>query len=202
VRENKTTIENLEHKNEEYESRYDISQHYNYEQVMGTNRWLDWFPIMPSSAKPKGNGMYFEKNNETEDSEEEGEEGHTGDNRSPAGFGANAAGTVPRRISQGPTQQLAGQEQVARPGGAVQQANNGQGQAVETVTRQGDIMTIHKDRGSQYRNLNDLVRSDNPIQEYKSNESQDKQFSFAKGTQMPKKQFINEVNTQEYQDLK
>lgn len=61
VRENKTTIENLEHRNEPYESRYNMGIEYNYKQVFGTNRFLDWFPIMPSSAKPKGDGIYFDK---------------------------------------------------------------------------------------------------------------------------------------------
>ena len=42
----------------------------------------------------------------------------------------------------------------------------------ETITKQGDKMTIHNnDRGSQWKNLNNIVRSDNPNQVYKSSES-------------------------------
>jgi hypothetical protein len=93
VRENKTTIENLEHKNKEYESKYDINESENTEQIMGTVKWLWPFPIMPNSSKPHGEGIYFHKRFESEDSEGEGESDERNRNeseaqRNPANFGA------------------------------------------------------------------------------------------------------------------
>ena len=60
VRENKTTIENIEHKEEpNYVSKYDIDFKHNVEQVMGTNRWYWLLPIMPKHCSPAGQGIYF-----------------------------------------------------------------------------------------------------------------------------------------------
>lgn len=70
VKENKTTIENIEHKNEEFQSRYDMGEMHNYQQVYGTNRLLDWIPIMSNSSLPKGRGLKFEANCKSEDSDD------------------------------------------------------------------------------------------------------------------------------------
>lgn len=189
VRENKTTIENLEHKNEKFDSKYDMGYEYNYTQVYGTNSWFDFIPIMPSSAKPKGDGIYFQKNAETEDSDDEGEE-NTGnsDNRNPA-----IASAAPKRNSNTIPQNTA-EQNVDRPAAP--------SSGSEKNARQGDVMTIHNDRSSQYRNLNNIVRSDNPAQDFKSNESEDPQSISARQLENSKKQYVNKISNREYEDLK
>ena len=184
VRENKTTIENLEHKNKEYESKYDINECENIEQVMGTIRWLWFLPIMPASTKPHGEGINFHKRFESEDSEGEGEseEKNKHDNdaqRNPANFGGRG-GQDSLQGNQGNPQNnvLRSQNQnnqVGKPGENRRTENQAiddkNGENNETITKQGDKMTIHNDRGSQWKNLNNIVRSDNPNQVYKSSES-------------------------------
>lgn len=163
VKENKTTIENLEHRNEIYVSRYDMSYEYNYNQVYGTNRFLDWFPIMPSSARPKGDGIYFDKNAESTDSEDEDDNtAEPEDPRNPAHPGA----LVPDHSgdTQSPPIQTTSAQQLERPG---TQKNTG------TITRQGDVMRIHDNRGNQIRNINDIIRSENMPQDFRSNESEE-----------------------------
>jgi hypothetical protein len=72
VYENKTTIENLEHKDKPtYSSRYDIDKTHNTEQIMGTNRWIWLLPIMPQSSFPHGDGINFKKNFDSDDEPEE-----------------------------------------------------------------------------------------------------------------------------------
>lgn len=187
VRENKTTIENLEHKSKEYESKYNIDETENIEQVMGTKRWLWFFPIMPASAKPHGEGINFQKRFESEDSEGEGESGDRNgqDNnapRNPANFGGRngADGSQPSQNNQ--------QNNILRPNNQNNQvgvhntdtrANNQattpgniNNENTETITKQGDKMIIHNDRGSQWKNLNNIVQSDNPNQVYKSSEGE------------------------------
>lgn len=184
---NKTTIENLEHKGEKYTSKFDIDPHYNYIQVYGTKRIYDWIPIMPSSAKPKGDGIYFSKNCKTEESDEEEGEGSAEqqETRHPANLGNS-------RASMG------------QPNQGGNQQDNSSRQFDNNDNRQGDVMTIHNDRGSQYRNLNNIVRSDNPIQEIRSEESKNSRQVAGQvaGSQIPKKQFVNEISNKEYEELK
>lgn len=59
---NKTTIENLEKKNEEYLSLYDIGAKSNWEQIFGGNKMLWPFPIFAGSGKPLGDGIYWPTN--------------------------------------------------------------------------------------------------------------------------------------------
>lgn len=56
---NKTTIENLEKKGVQYQSLYDIGNEYNFYQVFGTNKLLWPFPVVLSSGKPLGDGIYW-----------------------------------------------------------------------------------------------------------------------------------------------
>jgi hypothetical protein len=201
VRENKTTIEGLEMKNQPYQSKFDMSEVYNRDQIFGVNRWLDYFPIMPKSAKPFGSGIYFEKNVDTSSEEEEEEEntGNNEDSRNPANFRASN-GQQPNTTSQH-VQQPSSQNQLQRPGGAAE-SNKDSSNAAESTTKQGDVMTIHNDRSSQYRNLNNIVRSDGQVQEYKSNESCDNKPVERKKVETSKKQYINEVDSREYKELK
>lgn len=59
---NKTTIENLDKKGQQYKSVYDINGDYNWQQVFGSNKWLWPFPVFMSSGKPVGDGIYWENN--------------------------------------------------------------------------------------------------------------------------------------------
>jgi hypothetical protein len=59
---NKTTIENLEKKNEEYLSLYDIGAKSNWEQIFGMNKMLWPFPMFAGSGKPLGDGIYWPTN--------------------------------------------------------------------------------------------------------------------------------------------
>ena len=59
---NKTTIENLDKKGEEYLSVYDIGSQRNWEQVFGINRWLWPLPVFCGSGKPLGDGIYWPTN--------------------------------------------------------------------------------------------------------------------------------------------
>jgi len=59
---NKTTIENLDKKNEPYISVYDIGNKGNWEQIFGLNKWLWPFPVFCGSGKPLGDGIYWPTN--------------------------------------------------------------------------------------------------------------------------------------------
>ena len=59
---NKTTIENLDKKGEDYMSVYDIGTTRNWEQIFGMNRWLWPFPVFCGSGKPLGDGIYWPTN--------------------------------------------------------------------------------------------------------------------------------------------
>lgn len=59
---NKTTIENLDKKGEDYISVYDIQPNRNWEQIFGMNRWLWPFPVFCGSGKPLGDGIYWPTN--------------------------------------------------------------------------------------------------------------------------------------------
>lgn len=65
---NKTTIENLDKKGEEYLSLYDIGGTRNWEQIFGINRWLWPFPVFCGSGKPLGDGIYWPTNKGDESS--------------------------------------------------------------------------------------------------------------------------------------
>lgn len=182
-------------KNQDYVSKYDYGMPHNYVQIFGTNRWFDYIPLMPKSTKPEGDGIYFQHSS-TDGSEDEGEEQTPEEEeRPPANFRKSEGenGQRSRGGSQGPIRQQANQEQAIRPGPTTTEETN-KNEAV--VTRQGDVMIVHNDRGSQYRNLNNIVRSDVQPQEYKSNESQDNKKATAPA------QFKNEIGSKEYQDLK
>jgi palmitoyltransferase ZDHHC2/15/20 len=59
---NKTTIENLDKKGEEYISLYDIGNKSNWEQIFGMNKMLWPFPVFCGSGKPLGDGIYWPTN--------------------------------------------------------------------------------------------------------------------------------------------
>ena len=59
---NKTTIENLDKRSEEYLSVYDIGPKSNWEQIFGLNRALWPFPVFCGSGKPLGDGIYWPTN--------------------------------------------------------------------------------------------------------------------------------------------
>eukprot|EP00811_Abedinium_folium_P036928 NODE_9591_length_1412_cov_18.852918.p2 GENE.NODE_9591_length_1412_cov_18.852918~~NODE_9591_length_1412_cov_18.852918.p2 ORF type:complete len:286 (+),score=76.86 NODE_9591_length_1412_cov_18.852918:181-1038(+) len=56
VRENYTTIENLE-REEGAKSKFDIGWRRNWEQVFGANPWLWWFPMHSQASRPVGDGV-------------------------------------------------------------------------------------------------------------------------------------------------
>ena len=57
----KTTIENLEHKNKDYVSEFDIGIRRNWLQIFGSNPILWPFPMFCGSGKPCGDGIYWPK---------------------------------------------------------------------------------------------------------------------------------------------
>lgn len=59
---NKTTIENLDKKGEDYQSLYDIGAKANWEQIFGHNKLLWPFPVFCGSGKPFGDGIYWPTN--------------------------------------------------------------------------------------------------------------------------------------------
>lgn len=60
--ENKTTLENLEHKGKPFSSPFDNGPWTNFLQVFGTNKFLWPFPIYAESGKPLGDGVYWKQN--------------------------------------------------------------------------------------------------------------------------------------------
>jgi len=56
VRENFTTIENLE-REENTKAKYDIGQRRNLEQVFGPNTWMWWLPMHTQASRPTGDGV-------------------------------------------------------------------------------------------------------------------------------------------------
>lgn len=66
VTQNKTTIENIEHKGKAYDNQYDIGAFTNWFQVFGTNKFLWPFPIVLGSGKPLGDGIYWPSNKNQE----------------------------------------------------------------------------------------------------------------------------------------
>ena len=75
---NKTTIENLDKKGEDYVSIYDIGAQSNWEQIFGMNKLLWPFPVFCGSGKPLGDGIYWPTNK--------------GDDTNRSQFGASASG--------------------------------------------------------------------------------------------------------------
>lgn len=57
VLENKTTIETIDKKGEEFDSPYSLGHDSNFNQVMGTNKLLWFIPLNSSSGQPLGNGI-------------------------------------------------------------------------------------------------------------------------------------------------
>jgi hypothetical protein len=64
---NKTTIERLDKKGNDYKSVYDIGSLNNWYQVFGTNKLLWPFPIFLGSGKPLGDGIYWPTNVKEDD---------------------------------------------------------------------------------------------------------------------------------------
>ena len=64
ILENKTTIETLDHKGKEFQSKYDIGLWNNWYQVMGITTWLWFIPLKIYQGKPKGNGIDWVDNEE------------------------------------------------------------------------------------------------------------------------------------------
>ena len=64
ILENKTTIETLDHKGKEFQSKYDIGVWNNWYQVMGITKWLWFIPLKIYQGKPKGNGIDWVDNDE------------------------------------------------------------------------------------------------------------------------------------------
>lgn len=57
VFENKTTIETIEKKTQEFDSAYSLGAKQNFEQVMGINVFLWFLPFNSNSGQPIGNGI-------------------------------------------------------------------------------------------------------------------------------------------------
>jgi hypothetical protein len=57
ILENKTTIETLDHKGKEFQSKYDKGKWNNWYEVMGITEWLWFIPLKIYQGKPKGNGI-------------------------------------------------------------------------------------------------------------------------------------------------
>ncbi len=64
VIENKTTIETLDHKNQEFHSKYDKGAWENWYEVMGVNKLLWFIPLKRYQGKPKGNGIEWGEHEE------------------------------------------------------------------------------------------------------------------------------------------
>lgn len=197
--ENKTTIENLENKGKPYISRYDIEPKHNVEQVMGTKRWLWPFPIMPNTTKPRGEGIYFEKNVDSDVSEGEDEDSREDEQQQ----ADNASNNIQRNDkyggnSQGPTSQGNTNQRVNRPGNAADQQTLNEN-SNNQLTKQGDKMTIHNENTNKWDNLNNIVKSDNHNPVYKSSESEGNGPPVNRNT---KKQYTNQINNQNYDDRK
>lgn len=178
VRENKTTIENIEHNSEEgYKSKYDINFWHNVYQVMGTNKWIWWIPIMPSSNMPKGQGIYYDKNQESEDSSEDEEDNRPNNyaNRNSNENNDSRAQNVVERLTN------------VREGSQVNNRNGANG----SNHVQADRMTIHDERQNKWENLNNIVQSDNVNQVYKSSGSEEN--SHREETKAAYSKFTNKV---------
>ena len=79
---NKTTIENLEKKNEEYLSLFDIGAKSNWKQIFGMNKMLWPFPMFAGSGKPLGDGIYWPTNrNEDSNRSHHGQSGSNDQSR-------------------------------------------------------------------------------------------------------------------------
>lgn len=198
VRENKTTIENIEHNSDpNYISKYDISPEHNINQVMGTNKWLWWIPIIPLSNIPKGNGTYFDKKYDSEDSSYE--EDNRGDDNRPNNYGQNNAPNnqvnaqvVPERLSS--VDEQARLQNVKRNTNQAQNQNN----------MQEDRMTIHDDRANKWKNLNNIVKSDNSGQIYKSSMSDEnsQQVETKEDHKFSHMKFTNKIDLKNYEEMK
>jgi palmitoyltransferase len=57
ILENKTTIETLDHKGKEFQSKFDKGRWNNWIEVMGITKWLWFIPLKIYQGKPKGNGI-------------------------------------------------------------------------------------------------------------------------------------------------
>ena len=64
ILENKTTIETLDHKGQEFHSKYDKGKLSNWYEVMGITKWLWFIPLKIYQGKPKGNGIDWGENEE------------------------------------------------------------------------------------------------------------------------------------------
>ena len=64
ILENKTTIETLDHKGKEFQSKYDKGKWNNWYEVMGITEWLWFIPLKIYQGKPKGNGIDWGENEE------------------------------------------------------------------------------------------------------------------------------------------
>lgn len=209
----------MENQSKPYESKYDISYDHNLEQVMGTNRWLWAFPIMPASTKPRGEGIYFEKNVDSEASEGEGGEDETPeDNNQPSERRPDHSQNRPpanfqrRQPENGQGNQGSSQVVDARAAvGTVGRAQNHslvhreefkEGQDTVQTTKQGDKMTIHNDRTSKWDNLNNIVKAENPPQTYKSSGSDENSAAVVGSSVAGKKQFTNQIDPQAYEEMK
>ena len=73
ILENKTTIETLDHKGAEFQSKYDKGAWNNWIEVMGVTKWLWFIPLKIYQGKPKGNGIDWGNNEEFLPSSEKGD---------------------------------------------------------------------------------------------------------------------------------
>ena len=64
ILENKTTIETLDHKGQEFQSKFDKGKLNNWYEVMGITKWLWFIPLKIYQGKPKGNGIDWGENEE------------------------------------------------------------------------------------------------------------------------------------------
>ena len=64
ILENKTTIETLDHKGKEFQSKFDKGKWNNWIEVMGITKWLWFIPLKIYQGKPKGNGIDWGENEE------------------------------------------------------------------------------------------------------------------------------------------
>jgi hypothetical protein len=193
---NKTTIETLEMKNKPYESKYNINMKHNIMQIMGTKLWLWPMPIMPASAKPIGEGIYFEKNAESEedeDSEETPEEdnnnnavnadNHTRQGRyQPENTGVNNTSNVTDNRPQ-----------------YGQSVSNGGNRVDARVANTTDRMTVHNNETiNKWDNLNNIVKSDNVNLAYKSSDED----NIALAPMQGNAKFANKVESSAYEEMK
>eukprot|EP00343_Euplotes_focardii_P000410 CAMPEP_0205800936 /NCGR_PEP_ID=MMETSP0205-20121125/2750_1 /ASSEMBLY_ACC=CAM_ASM_000278 /TAXON_ID=36767 /ORGANISM="Euplotes focardii, Strain TN1" /LENGTH=157 /DNA_ID=CAMNT_0053064833 /DNA_START=273 /DNA_END=746 /DNA_ORIENTATION=- len=155
---------------------------------------------MPKSTIPKGQGIYFDKLYESDassDEEDQQEEDRRPRNYEQDNDVANSSNNQEQQQRLGNTNGLAaaGGRQGSREG------NNGM-QNPTSGNVDGNRITIHNDRANKWEDLNNVVRSGNSGQVYKSSESIENSVpldSKVAGSNVVNTKFTNKIDQKSYQ---